>query len=183
MPRFARVPPTAVAAVRAMLSGSDAQARRLAREGFERLEAEQRALARYLLQRLSHSLDEAAIALGHMLAVAVFMAFESSPGIRLRGSTEDDVAAVDASLGADEELRRGDPMDALDSEDIVAIEQPALVAFVNEHVGLTLEKHAGSIDVDHVAVVFRAILVEILALSHSVLPPPGSAMSKAEAMA
>ena len=64
-------------------------------------------------------------------------------GTRLRGSTEDAVAAADASLGADEELRRSDPMDALDSEDIVAIEQPALVSFVNEHIGRTLEKHAG----------------------------------------
>jgi hypothetical protein len=166
-----------------MLSGSDEQARSLAREGFERFNAEQRALARYLLERLSRSLDDAALALGQMLAVAVFMAFESSPGARLRASTEDEVAAADASLGADEELRRSDPMDALDSEDIVAIEQPALVFFVNEHIGRTLEKHAGSIDVDHVAIVFRAILVEILALSHSVLPPPGFPMDRAEPMA
>lgn len=166
-----------------MLSGNDEQARHLARDGFERFNAEQGALARYLLDRLSHSLDDAALALGHMLAVAVFMAFESSPGTRLRGSTEDDVAAAEASLGADEALRRNDPMDALDSEDIVAIEQPALVAFVNEHIGLTLEKHAGTIDVDHVAVVFRAILVEILALSHSVLPPPGFPRDAGEPMA
>ena len=59
----------------------------------------------------------------------------------------------------------------------------ALVAFVNEHIGLTLAKHAGSIDVDHVAVVFRAILVEILALSHAVLPPPGHSAFVAEARA
>jgi hypothetical protein len=183
VPRFARVPPTAVAAVRAMLSGSDEQARSLAREGLERFNTEQRALARYLLERLSHSRGDAALALGQMLTVAVFMAFESSPGTRLRGSTEDEVAAADASLGADEELRRNDPMDALDSEDIVAIEQPALVSFVNEHIGRTLEKHAGSIDVDHVAAVFRAILVEILALSHSVLPPPGFPIDQSEPMA
>jgi len=166
-----------------MLSGSDEQARSLAREGFERFNAEQPALARYLLERLSHSRGDAALALGQMLTVAVFMAFESSPGRHLRGSTEDEVAAADASLGADEELRRSDPMDALDSEDIVAIEQPALLLFVNEHIGRTLEKHAGSIDVDHVAVVFRAILVEILALSHAVLPPPGFPMDQSEPMA
>jgi hypothetical protein len=174
---------SAVAAVRAMLSGADDQTKNLARDGFERFNAEQQALARYLLARLSHSLDVAALALGHMLAVAVFMAFESSPGTRLCSLTDDAVAAADAALGADEELRRSDPMDALDSEDIVAIEQPALVAFVNEHVGLTLEQHAGSIDVDHVAVVFRAILVEILALSHAVLPPPGYPMAHVEPMA
>jgi hypothetical protein len=183
VPRFARVSASAVAAARAILSGADDQTPRRAREGFERFNAEQQALARYLSGRFSHSLDESALALGQMLAVAVFMAFESSPGTRLTCLTDDAVAAVDAALGADEELRRSNPMDALDSEDIVAIEQPALVAFVNEHIGLTLEKHAGSIDVDHVAVVFRAILVEILALSHAVLPPPGHPAAQAEPMA
>jgi len=163
-----------------MLSGSDEQTRTLARQGFARFAEEQRALARYLLDRLQHSLDDAAIELGHMLAVAIYLSFESAPGVRLLSSSEDAVAAADASLGADEELRQSDPMDALESEDIVAIEQPALVAFLNEHIGLTLEKHAGSIDVDHVAVVFRAILVEILALSHAVLPPPGHPASSAE---
>jgi hypothetical protein len=172
-----------VAAVRAMLSGADDQARSLAREGFERLGSEQRALARYLSARLSQQLDEAALGLGRTLAVAVFLAFESSSDARLSPLSDDAVAAADAAFAADEELRRSDPMDALDSEDIVAIEQPALVAFVNEQIGLTLERHAGSIDVDHVATVFRAILVEILALSHAVLPPPGYPTAQAEPMA
>lgn len=166
-----------------MLSGSDEQTRDLAREGFGRFSDEQPALARYLLERFQRSLDEAALELGHLLAVAIHMSFKSAPGVRLGSSGEDAVLAADASLGADEELRQSDPMDALDSEDIVSIEQPALVAFVNEQVGLTLEKHAGSIDVDHVAVVFRAILVEILALSHAVLPPPGHRASPTEPMA
>jgi hypothetical protein len=173
VPRFARVPATAVAAVEAMLSGTDDRTRSLARDAFDRFNTEQRALARYVLERLQRPLDEPALALGRMLVVAVFLAFQSVPGLRLRRSTEDEVSAADIALGADEELRRTDPMDALDSEDIVAIEQPALVAFVNEHIGRTLEKHAGTIDVDHVAVVFRAVLVEILTLSHAVEPPPG----------
>jgi hypothetical protein len=167
------VPATAVAAVEAMLSGTDDRTRSLAREAFDRFNTEQRALSRYVLERLQRSLDEAALALGRMLVVAVFLAFESVPGLRLRRSTQDEVSAADAALSADEELRRTDPMDALDSEDIVAIEQPALVAFVNEHIGRTLEKHAGTIDVDHVAAVFRAVLVEILTLSQAVEPPPG----------
>jgi hypothetical protein len=173
VPRFARVPASAVAAVEAMLSGTDDRTRSLAREGLDRFNTEQRPLSRYVFERLQRSLDEPASGLGRMLVVAVFLAFESVPGLRLRPSSEDEVSAADAALAADEELRRTDPMDALDSEDIVAIEQPALVAFVNEHIGRTLEKHAGTIDVDHVAVVFRAILVEILTLSHAVEPPPG----------
>jgi hypothetical protein len=183
VPRFARVPASAVAAVRALLAGSDEQRRAFVRERFERLGVAHPGLARYLQGRLSPALDAAALALGQMLAVAVFLAFDSAPGLRLRPVDDDVVAASDAALGADEALRRSDPMDALDSEDIVAIEQPALVAFVNEHVGLTLERHAGSIDVDQVALVFRAILVEILALSQAVLAPPGHAGREGDTLA
>jgi hypothetical protein len=175
VPRFARVPVSAVAAARALLSGADEQRHVLVRERFDRLAHAHPGLARYLQARLSPALDPAALALGRMLAIAIYVAFESTPGLRLGALNEDRVAATDAALAADEALRQGDPTDALDSEDIVAIEQPALVAFVNEHVGLALEQHAGSIDVDHVALVFRAAMVEILALSQAVLPPPGHA--------
>jgi hypothetical protein len=183
VPRFARVPASAVAAARALLSGTDEQRRAFVRERFDRLSLAHPGLARYLQGRLPPALDNAALALGQMLAVAVHLSFESTPGLRSRPADDDLVAAADAALGADEALRRSDPMDALDSEDIVAIEQPALVAFVNEHVGLTLERHAGAIDVDQVALVFRAILVEILALSQAVLPPPGHSAGDGDALA
>lgn len=183
VPRFARVPASAVAAARAKLSGSDEQRRLLVRERFDRLSVAHPGLGRYLRGRLPPALDSAALALGQMLAVAVHLAFESTPGLRSSPADDDLVAATDAALAADEALRQSDPMDALDSEDIVAIEQPALVGFVNEHVGLTLERHAGAIDVDQVALVFRAILVEILTLSRAVLPPPGHAAGEGPALA
>lgn len=170
VPPFARVPASAVAAAQALLSGTDEQSKSFAQRGLERFGSEQAELSRYVLGKLQPPLDSAAMELGRLLMVAVFLAFDASA--RLGALSADAVAAAEASLGADEELRRREPMDALESEDIVAIEQPALVAFVNEHVGLTLDEHAGSIDVDHVAIVFRAILVEILALSQAVLPPP-----------
>jgi len=173
VPRYARVPASVVEGIDATFAGTDERARRLASEGFERFRAQQQVLAQYMADKLVHSLDETALELGRMLAVAVFMAFETLPGVELQRLGVDAVTAADASLSADEELRRTDPVDALESEDIVAMEQPALVEFVNAHVGLTLEQHADSIDVDDVAVVFRAILVEILALSHAVAPPPG----------
>jgi hypothetical protein len=110
-----------------------------------------------------------------MLALAVYVGFESFAGSALGALTAEAVAAADLALSADEELRRSDPRDALDSEDIVAIDQPALVAFVNDHIERTLEQHAEVVDVDDVDVVFRTILVEIVALSHAVAPPPGTA--------
>jgi hypothetical protein len=175
VPRYARVPESAIAAIEGRLASADARAERLVADAYRRFSAEQYPLTEYLRQRLNHSLDDVAQALGQMLSVAVYMAFEALPTGSLVSADADAVAAADAALGADEELRRADPVDALDSEDIVAIEQPALVGFVNQHIGVTLEKHAESVDVDDVALVFRAILVEILALSHAVVPPDGAA--------
>lgn len=156
-----------------MLDGADDMARQAATDGYERLASQQPALFNYVRAKLPESLDEKALALGHMLGVAVLLVFEAFAGRALLGLSMDAVAAADAALTADEELRREDPLDELESEDIVAMEQPALVAFLNEQVGLTLSQHAESIDVDHVAIVFRTILVEILALSHAVVRPAG----------
>ncbi len=173
IPRHARVPQSALSALEATFSAADDRARQLARDGLERLHSEQPALADYLGRQLPASLDETALARGTMLGVAVFLAFESFAGDALQRLTSDAVAAADIALETDEELRRADPQDPLDSEDIVGVEQPALVAFINEHIERTLDRHAHSVDVDDVALVFRTLLVEIVALSHAVTPPPG----------
>lgn len=173
VPRYARVPAHFVVSVEAVLDGADDTARQAATDAYERLASQQPALFDYVRGKLPESMDEKALALGHMLGVAVLLVFEAFAGRALLALSTDAVAAVDAALTADEELRREDPLDELESEDIVAIEQPALLAFVNEQVGLTLSQHAESIDVDHVAIVFRTILVEILALSHAVARPAG----------
>jgi hypothetical protein len=173
VPRYARLPESSIRSMEASFSAADGRAQELARASYERLTTQQPALTAYLARKLAASLDDTALALGHMLAVAVYVGFESFAGRALRSLTPEAVAAADLALAADEELRRSDPRDALDSEDIVAIDQPALVAFVNEHIERTLEQHADVVDVDDVDVVFRTILVEIVALSHAVAPPAG----------
>jgi hypothetical protein len=175
VPRYARLPESSIRSMEATFSAADGRAQQLARASYERLTAQQPALTAYLARKLSASLDDTALALGHMLGVAVYVGFESFAGNALRALTPEAVEAADLALSADEELRRSDPRDALDTEDIVAIDQPALVAFVNEHIERTLEQHADVVDVDDVDVVFRAILVEIVALSHAVAPPAGYA--------
>lgn len=173
VPRYARLPESSIRSMEATFSAADGRAQQLARASYERLTTQQPALTAYLARKLSASLDDTALALGHMLAVAVYVGFEAFAGNALRSLTPEAVAAADLALSADEELRRSDARDALDSEDIIAIDQPALVAFVNEHIERTLEQHADLVDVDDVDVVFRAILVEIVALSHAVAPPAG----------
>jgi hypothetical protein len=165
------VPASALAAARSAAAQG--------REHLERFAVAQPALGRHLRQRFEQPLDATALALGESLAASVFVAFEAAFGERLGVASEDAVSAVELTLSADEALRQSDPMDALDSEDIVGIEQPALVAFVNERIDETLEQHARSIDVDHVAVIFRTILIQILVLSHAVAPPPGFTTGRA----
>jgi hypothetical protein len=166
--------------VAALCAGGEPRARRALADGFARFQSSQPELSGFVTRRLSQSLDEHAATLGQLLSVAVFLAFDDTPGLRLRSVEADGVAAAEAGLATDEQLRKTDPVDALDSEDIVAIEQPALVSFVNDQVGATLERNANSIDVDDVAAVFRCVLVEILALSHAVEPPPGYPIERCE---
>jgi hypothetical protein len=96
---------------------------------------------------------------------------------------DDELTATEELLTLDEELRRADPAEALDSDDVIAMEQPYLLAFVHEHVDATLEAHADEVDVDDVHVVYRSVLVEILALSYAVQRPSGYPVAKTELLA
>jgi hypothetical protein len=71
----------------------------------------------------------------------------------------------------------------MDSDDIIAVEQPALLSFVNRHLEATLQAHADSIDVDDVAQIYRAVLIEVLALSYAVTKPAGLPADKAAMLA
>jgi thiol-disulfide isomerase/thioredoxin len=65
----------------------------------------------------------------------------------------------------------------LESDDVVAMGQPHLVGFVREQVEAALEPDedgdAADVDLDAVSAVYRAVLVEILALGQAVAPPRG----------
>jgi hypothetical protein len=183
IPPYARIPARAVASVAARFAAGDERARRLLDEGFERFEAEQPALAEYMAATLAPPLDETALALGYFLCVCVFLSFDEVQGQHLGRVSSQAVAAAEESLCVDEELRKNDPLEALESEDIVAIEQPDLLSFVHTHLDTTLEGHADSIDVDDVGVVYRTVLVQILALSYAVARPHGYPEGKGELLA
>jgi hypothetical protein len=54
---------------------------------------------------------------------------------------------------------------------------------VHEHIDATLDAHAEDIDVDDVHVVYRTVLVEVLALSYAVRRPDGYPVAKTELLA
>jgi hypothetical protein len=177
------VPPYAVVARDVLDSIEDELADDgLAREGtgadldaaFARFEETQPAVAQLAAGVLARPLDETALALGYFLTIAVWMAFERAFGARLAEVSEQALAAAESALALEEELRATHANEPLELDDVMAIEQPAVLAFVNEHVEAALEPseeggRAGrEVDVDDVHAVYRTVLVMTLAFSHAV---------------
>jgi hypothetical protein len=146
-------------------------------DAFERFERTQPALAQSAADMLSRPLDETALALGYFLTIAVWLAFERAFGGRLAEVSEEERAAAGAALDLEEQLRASHSDEPLDLEDVMAIEQPAILAFINEHVEAALEPQEGDtreVDVDDVHLVYRSVLVQTLALSHGVTAAAGA---------
>jgi hypothetical protein len=172
-----------VETVRISLSQDEDDAREQLDTAFERFEREQPCLCAHVADLLSEPLDETALALGYFLALSVWLAFERAHNGRLEQVAPESIAATSELLTLDEELRRTDPTESLDSDDVIAMEQPDVMAFVNEHVNATLEANASHIDVDDVDTIYRVILVEILTLSYAVQRPLGFPEGKVEIQA
>jgi hypothetical protein len=169
--------------VRQGLSDDDDEARSQLDEAFERFERSQPELASYVADALSRPLDDTALALGYFLALTVWLAFEQVQSGHIESVSEEALGATEQLLELDEQLRRADPAETLDTDDVIAMEQPHLLDFVHEHLEATLEAHADQIDVDDVHTVYRLVLVEILVLSYAVQRPAGYPVVKIELLA
>ncbi len=146
-------------------------------EAFTRFERTQPAVAQLAANVLSRPLDETALALGYFLTIAVWMAFERAFGARLGEVTEGELSAAESALTLEEELRAAHAEEPLELDDVMAIEQPGILGFVNEHVEAALEPNEAEpreVDVDDVHTVYRTVLVMTLAFSHAVQPSSGA---------
>ncbi len=173
------VPPYAVVArdvldgVEEELADSGLSPRSDLDDAFSRFERTQPALAQLAANVLSRPLDEKALALGYFLTIAVWLAFERAFAARLREVAESELEAAESALRLEEELRASNAHEPLELDDVMAIEQPGILAFVNDHVDAALEPNdaeAREVDVDDVHVVYRNVLTMTLALSHAVSP-------------
>ncbi len=173
VPSYATVEDRWVQVVEQSLDDDEEKLQESLDRGFRELDARQPAVARHASETLSEMKDELAQALGYFLAVTVYLAFREAFPKRLGVASEDDVAMAEATLDADEELRIDDPAETLETDDIVAMGQPAIVAFVQHHVEQALEQGGDDVDVTSIESVYRAVLVEIVTLSHAVLAPEG----------
>jgi hypothetical protein len=132
-----------------------------------RLRALQPELGGWIARKLGAARDDAARAMGAGLAALVWLAFEDA----LQG----EIGTIDARelenarelLSLDEALRKTDPSEALESEDVIVSLQPHLGAWVSGVVSETL-RGEGEVDVDEVDSLYRMVLVEVLALSYAV---------------
>jgi hypothetical protein len=180
VPSYARVPATVLAEIEAELAEDDDVARDRLDRAFERFEATQPSIAERVAKALGRPLDETALALGYFLTLSVWLAFARNFDGRLAEVARDEVLAAEQSLALDEELRRVDPAEAVDSDDVIAMEQPYLISFVHEHLDHALEAHAGDVDLDDVDAIYHVVLIEILALSYAVRPPEHYDLPKSE---
>ena len=178
VPAHAVVPRDAVDAVEADLEESDDLEARIV-QAFRELDVSQASLSKFLRAELEAVTDDTASALGQFLGVAVHQAFVEAFGARMRPLDENSLASTRATFDWDEELRRGAADEMLESDDLVAIGQPHLMAFVREQLDAALEPDedgdAPDVDLDAVSTVYRTVLIEILALGHAVTPPRGTA--------
>jgi hypothetical protein len=189
VPAYAVVPPTTLAAVERELARDEDDARSELDRAFYRFEETQPHLASKMGDVLAKPIDETALALGYFLSIAIWLAFERAFGERLERVTVDALDATEAALALEEELRASHADEPLELDDVVAMEQPGILAFVNEHVEAALDPERGmvggsdgevdddeesEIDVEDVHLVYRAILVLTLALSHAVAPKGGT---------
>lgn len=182
VPRYAVVPRNVLDEVERALAADDESGRAELDGAFRRFERSQPELAEWIRELLSRPLDETALALGYFLSIAVWMGFEKTFGPRLHVVSEDSLRATAASLDLEEQLRAEHGEEPLDLDDVVAMEQPGVLAFVNGHIEAALERvsraESEDVDVDDVHRVYRAIVAMALALSHAVLSHAGSTVKQ-----
>jgi hypothetical protein len=183
VPAFARIPRYALDRVRADLLAEGRKAHDSLDEAFEDFERSQPVVSAYVRQILGRPLGEATLALGFFLSLAVWMAFEKCYGHALQSVNAQEFSSTSQLVRLDENLRQGEPTESLETDDVISMEQPALVEFVHEHMDATLNLRSADVDADELQLIYRMVLIEMLALSYAVQPPVGLPVRNVEVLA
>jgi hypothetical protein len=175
VPGYAVVDDSSVEAVEELLGDGSDDLQELLDRGYRDLDRQQPVLGQWLAEEVSSRRDELVQSLGYFLSVTVFLAFREAFPRRLGTVDPGTLEIALETLAADEELRAEDPTEVLDSDDVVAMGQPAIVGFVQHHVQQALEQADEDVDLHDLDRVYRAVLIEVIALSHAVSSPTGRA--------
>lgn len=177
VPSWAVVDEVALDGLEATLGDDDEGLQETLDAGYREMDRLQPRLAEWLAGEVSGETDELAQSVGYFLVVTVYLAFREAFPTRLGEVDEAALRIALETLEVDEELRASDPTEVLESDDVVAMGQPALVAYVQHHFDEALAQADGNPDLDAFDTVYRAILVEVIALSHAVRAPDARSQS------
>ena len=173
VPKWAVVDDVALGGVESTLSDESDQLQDTLDAAYREMDRRQPALAGWLGGEVSGRSDDLAQSLGYFLIVTVYMAFREAYPTRLGEVTEAELTDARDMLAADEELREGDAAEMMESDDVVAMTQPTLLHFVQHHLDQALDQAGEKADLESFDQVYRAVLIEVIALSHVVAPPEG----------
>lgn len=179
VPKWAVVDEVAVGAVEALLGDESDDLQTSLDAAYREMDRRQPVLATWLGGEVSGRSDDLAQSLGYFLIVTVYMAFREAFPTRLGEVNEAELADARAMLDADEELRKGDPAEMMESDDVVAMTQPMLLHFVQHHLDQALDQAGEGADLEAFDKVYRAVLIEVISLSHVVQPPEGETGTEA----
>lgn len=183
VPPYARIGPGVLEQVRAALLTDSDDAQEQLDDAFADFEEFQPALADHMAGVLARPLGDTVLALGYFLSLAVWLAFQHGHGRALKKVTPEELMATTELVDLDETMRQADPAEALDTDDVIAMEQPALLGFIREHIEATLDVQGRDLNLDELQIIYRSVLIETLALSYAVQPPAGFPLSKSEFLA
>lgn len=179
VPPWAVVDEMAVGAVEQLLGDESDGLQEQLDAAYREMDRKQPALAAWLGSEVSGRSDDLAQSLGYFLVVTVYIAFREAFPTRLGEVTEAELTDARQMLAADEELRQSDPAEMMESDDVVAMTQPTLLHFVQHHLDQALDQAGEGADLEAFDRVYRAVLVEVIALSHVVTPPEGEVTTTA----
>lgn len=174
VPDFAKVPALVLERLEEELSdalGDGEVTPTILDDALERFEEQQPILSDHISELVAKQKREPALGFGYFLMIAVYLAFERAFPGAIDPIETVSIKSAEEALMLDEEIRMADPAEVVESDDVIAMEQPHLLKYVQEHLDAALEAHANDIDVDDVHAIYRAVLVEILSLSYAVRAP------------
>lgn len=152
-------------------------------EHFQDFETAQPALYAEVSGTLEEPMDETARALGYFLSLVVWLAFRDAHGRAMKTVTAEEILATTELLEFDSQLRKDDPSEPLETDDVISMLQPALMEFVHEQLQAAIEDRGPNVELDQLQTIYKALMIELLSLSYAVAAPIGFPLSKAEAQA
>ena len=174
VPSHAVIQERAIADLHEALDADDASLQEVLDEGYRDLDETQPTLATFLAEELTSRDEELAQSVGYFLVVAVYLAFRAAFEDSIAEIKEEDLRAAVEALELDENLRADNPNEVLDSDDVLAMGQPALLQFIQAHVREAAQQSGREAELEDLDHVYRAVLVEVIALTHAVQAPEGA---------